>query len=63
MAPSLHEAGKQHAEAHAQEVVQLQESIEHYDGQEDAQRQVAQLLHGGRGRRGEWRMASWWGAD
>lgn len=47
MAAPLDEARQHHAEAHAQEVVELQQAIEPDDGQEDAQRQVAQLqFHG-----------------
>jgi len=45
VAAPLHKPRQHNTEAHAQEVVELQESVHHHDGQQDAQRQVAQLLH------------------
>lgn len=62
VAAPLHKPGEQNTEAHAQEVVELQESVDHDDGQKDAQRQVAQLLHSA-GRSADWqigRLTVWW---
>lgn len=46
VAAALDEARQQHTEAHAQEVVQLQQAVEQDDGQQAAERDVAQLFHG-----------------
>lgn len=43
---SLDEARKQHAEAHAHKVVQLQHAVQQDHGQQAAERHIAKLLHG-----------------